>query len=127
MRDQIKPFDAAREYFFPEGCHINELSNSADDSAVSIARARVEAGGVTRWHRLHGIIERYVIVSGSGRAEIGEQAQAVAPGDVVIIPPLCPQRIANTGADDLVFLAICSPRFTPEAYEDIEHEYGGAG
>jgi len=125
MRESIKPFDAAREYFFPEGCHINELSNDADDAAVSIARARVEPGGVTRWHRLSGIVERYVILSGNGRVEIGALApQAVAAGDVVVIPARCPQRIANTGADDLVFLAICSPRFTPDAYEDIEHEFG---
>lgn len=127
MREQIKPFDASREYFFPEGCHINELSNDANDSAVSIARARLETGGITRWHRLHGIVERYVIVSGTGRAEIGGQVQTVGPGDVVIIPSLCPQRIANTGDDDLVFLAICSPRFIVEAYEDIEHEYSGPG
>jgi hypothetical protein len=39
---------------------------------------------------------------------------------VVVIPPSCPQRITNIGEHDLVFLAICSPRFRPEAYEDME-------
>ncbi|MGQ0502036.1 MAG: cupin domain-containing protein, partial [Panacagrimonas sp.] len=46
--------------------------------------------------------------------------QDVAPGDVVRIPPLCRQRITNTGASDLVFLLVCTPRFLPEAYEDID-------
>jgi mannose-6-phosphate isomerase-like protein (cupin superfamily) len=46
--------------------------------------------------------------------------QLVEPGDVVVIPPLCRQRIANVGKTDLVFLAICTPRFRPENYEDLE-------
>jgi hypothetical protein len=29
-------------------------------------------------------------------------------------------RICNTGASDLIFLAICTPRFTPDAYGDVE-------
>lgn len=117
----IKHFDSSREYFFPEGCFINELSNGADDGALSIARARVPAGGVTRWHRLHGVAERYVILEGSGRVELGGQPpRVVGPGDVVIIPPLCPQRIAGIGDGELVFLALCTPRFTPDCYEDID-------
>jgi mannose-6-phosphate isomerase-like protein (cupin superfamily) len=87
---------------------------------VSIARARVETSVTTRWHRLRGIAERYVIIEGLGRVEVGDlPATDVGPGDVVLIPPGCRQRIANIGSTDLVFLAICSPRFVPEAYWDI--------
>jgi mannose-6-phosphate isomerase-like protein (cupin superfamily) len=120
MRGEFKPFRPEQEYFFVEGCHIIELSNTAADPAVSIARARVEPGRTTRWHRLAGTVERYVIVSGSGRVDIGDESRAVGAGDVVIIPALCPQRIANTGADDLIFLAICTPRFHSDNYQDIE-------
>jgi mannose-6-phosphate isomerase-like protein (cupin superfamily) len=121
MRARIKHFDAAAEYFTPELCHINELSNTADDPAASIARARVAPGVTTRWHRLDAITERYVILEGRGRVEIGDlRPQDVGPGDVVLIPPLCRQRITNIGIGDLVFLAICSPRFMPQAYEDLE-------
>jgi mannose-6-phosphate isomerase-like protein (cupin superfamily) len=121
MKAGIRPYDPAREYPTEERCHINELSNDADDAAASIAQARVGPGVTTRWHRLKGIAERYVIVSGRGRVEVGGLApQDVGPGDVVLIPPLVPQRIANTGAEDLVFLAVCTPRFLPGAYEDLE-------
>lgn len=120
MKPRIFPMDHDREYFFDEGCFINELSNSADDAAVSIAQARVAVGNTTRWHCLRDTTERYVILSGSGRVDVGDQVQAVQAGDVVIIPPLCRQRIANTGNTDLVFLAICSPRFQPDCYEDLE-------
>ena len=47
-------------------------------------------------------------------------SQNVNAGDIVLIPPMCRQRITNTGSDDLIFLAICTPRFINEAYEDIE-------
>ena len=102
------------------GCFVTELSNSADDPDVSIARARVEPGVTTRRHRLKGITERYYIVSGKGRVEIDDlPPRIVNPGDVVLIPPMCPQRITNIGKDDLIFLAICSPRYTQDVYEDI--------
>lgn len=123
MKPAIHRFDAAAEYDTPERCFINELCNTPDDPDVSIARARVAPGVTTRWHRLPGTAERYVILEGSGRVEVGELPAAdVGSGDVVLIPPGCRQRIANTGATDLVFLAICSPRFVIEAYEDVEPE-----
>ncbi len=119
----IKPYADTVEFYMDERCHIRELSNTTDDPAVSLARARVAPGVVTRWHRLAGIAERYVILEGEGRVELGMLPPAlVKPGDVVLIPPGCPQRIANTGETDLIFLAVCTPRFRPEAYEDIDTE-----
>lgn len=121
MQEQILRRNAAAEYYTEERCYINELSNTADDAAVSIAEARVAPGVTTRWHRLRGTVERYVIVSGSGRVEVGGlPPQEVSPGDVVLIPPDCRQRISNTGRQDLLFLAICSPRFQHQHYEDAE-------
>ncbi|HWD23237.1 MAG TPA: cupin domain-containing protein [Burkholderiales bacterium] len=120
MKEAVKRASAQKEFFTSEGCFILELSNSPDDPAVSIARARVAPGVTTRWHRVRDTVERYVILEGKGRVEVGEAApQEVGPCDVVLIPPACRQRIANTGERDLVFLAICSPRFRSEAYEEI--------
>jgi mannose-6-phosphate isomerase-like protein (cupin superfamily) len=113
----------ADEFFTDEGCHILETWNRPEDAAVSVARARVAPGVTTRWHRLDGITERYLILSGQGRVELeGLQPRRVGPGDLVYIPPDLGQRIANAGAEDLVFLAICTPRFVPEAYLDIDPE-----
>ena len=110
-----------QEYYFEEGCFITELHNSAEDAAVSVARARVRPGDATRWHRLRGICERYLIIAGSGVVEIGETAaKMVGPGDTVLIPAGIHQRITNSGHDDLIFLAVCTPRFVPEAYEEVE-------
>lgn len=121
MKACIKANAATQEYFFAEGCFITELSNSDDDPEVSIARARLEPGKTTRWHYLRATTERYVVLQGAGLVEVDElPAQHVSGGDVVIIPAQARQRISNTGATDLVFLAICAPRFTQAAYVDVE-------
>ena len=121
MQEQVRRINPDAEFYTPERCFINELSNIEDDPDVSIARARVAPGVTTRWHCLQGTTERYVILTGNGRVEVGTlSVQDVAPGDVVLIPPGCRQRITNSGTEDLIFLAICMPRFRPDAYEDID-------
>jgi mannose-6-phosphate isomerase-like protein (cupin superfamily) len=118
---QVNPFDGSGEYFTDERCFILELSNSSADPAVSVARARVEAGVTTKRHRVTGTAERYVILEGTGRAQIeGMDEQVVGVGDVVIIPPGVVQAISNTGECDLVFLCICTPRFEWDNYESLE-------
>lgn len=109
------------EYWFVEGCHILEWHNRADDPALSVARARVAPGQTTRWHRLQGITERYLILSGRGRVEIEGLAPAdLGAGAVAVIPPGCAQRITCLGEEELVFLAMCTPRFEAQAYVDVE-------
>jgi len=122
MKEMIKTLSLDEEFYTPEQCYITELSNTKNDPDASIARARVEPGVTTRWHRLKNITERYCIISGQGQVEIGQLApQRVSAGNTVLIPPMCRQRISNIGNEDLIFLAICTPRFTDAAYEDIEH------
>ncbi|MCY3769721.1 MAG: cupin domain-containing protein [Gammaproteobacteria bacterium] len=121
MSGTIHRFAEPGEYYFREGCYITELLNGPDRPELSIARVRMEPGMTTRWHRLKGIAERYVILDGEGRVETGDSVpEKVVYGDVVDILPMTRQRIANTGDCDLVFLAICTPRFVPEGYEDLD-------
>ena len=120
MHPRVLPFRPETEFYIAEQCFITELSNGEHDEGLSIARARVTPGVSTHLHALRGTLERYVVLEGRGSVDVGEvQAQEVGPGDVVIIPAGCPQRITNTGAGDLVFLALCSPRFTPDCYEEV--------
>ncbi len=122
MKETIKQLNLGMEYYTPEECYITELSNTPDDPDASIARARVEPGMTTRWHRLTGTVERYVILEGNGLMEVGNlRPQELKAGDVVLIPPLCRQRITNIGHEDLIFLAICTPRFLDDVYENIEN------
>lgn len=119
MQPAVIKYSSTAEYFFREGCFINELSNRTEDEELSIARVRVRPGEGTRWHHLKDRIERYVIMQGVGMVEIGDlPPQQVASGDVVCIPAGYRQRIVNVGDVDLVFLALCTPRFVLECYTD---------
>jgi mannose-6-phosphate isomerase-like protein (cupin superfamily) len=118
---EIRRADEASEYATEERCHILEVSNDSGDPDLSIARARVEPGVTTAWHRLTATAERYLVVSGEGRVEVDDLPPTrVGPGDVVRIPAGVAQRITNTGEQDLVFYALCTPRFDPLNYVSLE-------
>ena len=109
-------------FYTEERCFITELLNDPQCSEVSLARCRVEPGVTTQLHRL-SVAERYVVESGQGMMELdGQPAVAIGAGDSVLIPPGCAQRVKNDAAEDLVFLCICTPRFEPLHYENIETE-----
>lgn len=121
MKEEILTFAPGKEFYTPEGCFIIENSNSPNDPGVSIAQARIEPGVTTRWHLLKGAVERYLILEGKGLVEIGKlPPKEVNPGDVVIIPPECRQRIRNTGDKDLILSCVVSPGFKQENYVDID-------
>lgn len=111
-----------RELYTEERCHLFESWNDSSDPALSVARARVEPGVTTALHSLE-VDERYVILSGRGRVEVeGLAPTDVEGGDVVVIPAGRAQRIHNHGESDLLFLCLCTPRFLPEHYRDLEDE-----
>ncbi|MEM8814851.1 MAG: cupin domain-containing protein [Pseudomonadota bacterium] len=121
MQAQVLRPDPADEYDTEERCFILEMSNSSGDDALSIARARVAPGVTTAWHRVEDTAERYVILEGEGLVELaGLDPARVVAGDVVVIPANLEQRITNTGQSDLLFLALCTPRFRPERYVHLE-------
>ena len=121
MKPFIKKASSAKEFATDERCFISEIANVPEDIEVSIARARVEPGTTTAWHKLNDITERYLIIEGTGRVEIeGLEQTEVSAGDVVCIPPEAAQRITNTGATDLVFYCICSPPFRQDKYRSLE-------
>jgi mannose-6-phosphate isomerase-like protein (cupin superfamily) len=125
MEPAVRHADEHSEFFTDERCHVVEWSNTTNDPEVSIARARVEPGVTTRWHRLVDTVERYVILDGNGVVEIGDlPPQSMTTGDVAVIPAMGRQRITNVGRVDLVFLAICTPRFRQENYQDVEDAIG---
>ncbi|MBT8439287.1 MAG: cupin domain-containing protein [Gammaproteobacteria bacterium] len=113
----IKNNHDTKEYFFQEGCYITEFWNENSDEQVSVAQARLAAGETTKPHALKNTIERYLIVAGEGVVYIGENPpQSVSKDDVVYIPASTSQSIKNTGDTELVFLAICTPRFKEGNY-----------
>ena len=120
MHPKIIKKNSLHEYLTPEQCYIAENYTCPD---VSIARATVKPGVTTILHHLKRIQEIYIITSGQGKIAVGDlEPTDVEVGDVVVIPPQTPQKIANTGKADLVFYCICTPRFTERCYVDDELE-----
>ena len=121
MNAEVKKDRHTIEFETPERCWIKETANDEGDAVVSIARARVTPGVTTAWHKLAQVTERYIIISGRGRVQIGQADPVdVEAGDVVRIPADTPQRIENSGESDLVFYAVCSPRFHESCYIRLE-------
>jgi mannose-6-phosphate isomerase-like protein (cupin superfamily) len=120
MHPAIQRSNDTDEFETAERCSILEVSNDPDDPEVSIARARVAAGITTEWHKLKNTTERYLIISGQGRVEVGALDPAdLRAGDVVRIPADTRQRITNTSDVDLIFYAICTPWFKAECYQAL--------
>jgi mannose-6-phosphate isomerase-like protein (cupin superfamily) len=110
--------DAATEFATTERCHIIEVINQPDHPEVSLAQARVEPGVTTRWHTVEARQICYLL-RGQGRAEVGDDAWDVGPGDAVSIPAGVRQRITNTGVEELVFLCVCAPRLEAAGYREL--------
>jgi len=109
----------SERHWIEEGCFIQEILNHSG-VASSIARAWVPVGMTTIWHTV-AVHECYVIESGCGLVELDHQPGFdVVAGDNVSIAPHTPQRIHNMGDKELVFLCLCTPRFTPENYKPLE-------
>lgn len=119
-RGRIVPAGDKGEVWTDERCWITELHNSEASPEASLALARVEPGVTTQLHLLDGVTERYIVRKGTGLIEVDGATQAIGPGDQFVIPAGTPQRITNTSADDLEFYCLCTPRFFPESYRNLE-------
>ena len=105
------------EYYFKEGCYIEEWHNSVNDPEMSIAKVRVQHGQTTLPHKLLATQERYVMLSGRATVWVGPEERTIEVNDVVVIPAGISQHIRNDGDTDLIFLAICTPRFEERNYQ----------
>lgn len=107
------------EFYFKEGCYIEEWLNHTDHPDMSVAQVRVAPRSFTKLHALNNTFERYVILRGKAVVTVAGKSWAVQDKDVVEIAPGQTQRIANQSDQDLIFLAICTPRFEEENYLEI--------
>jgi mannose-6-phosphate isomerase-like protein (cupin superfamily) len=121
--DPFVPAEAGRaEFWTEERCYITELHNSDASPEASLAVARVEPGVTTQFHRLDGVTERYIVRKGQGMLEVDGARRPLSVGDQYVIPAGAAQRIENTGTGDLEFYCLCTPRFFPASYVNLEHQ-----
>ena len=69
-------------------------------------------------HHHHGNEEHFFIISGNGVLRLGAVNHAVKPGDYIVTPPggaELAHQLVNTGATDLVYLALSTKRLRTPA------------
>ena len=118
--ENLVPRGGQDEFWTDERCFITQLHNSEISPEVSLAIARVEPGVKTQLHRLDGVCERYIVRKGEGMLEVDGRQQKLVAGDQYVIPAGAAQRIENTGPGDLEFYCLCTPRFFPASYVNLE-------
>ena len=61
-----------------------------------------------------------VEIEGKGEVEVDGDLYSISAGDQVAIPAGASQRATSLGENDLRFYCLCTPRFRPESYVNLE-------
>lgn len=118
----MSSLDNVEPYTTKDGSVIRELMHPLvhENSAQSLAEARVAPGNSTFLH-CHNVTEEiYHILEGTGLLTLGEELVEMRAGDSACIAPGTPHNIKNTGKGELRILCCCSPAYSHEDTELLE-------
>lgn len=108
--DSVTPFESEH------GEIVYEFMGKASGGtqAHSLAKIVLPPGKASLKHYHPVAEESYYILSGAARLEMDGETVTLRPGDSVAIRPHQVHQIFNAGPQDLVFLAVCVPAWTPD-------------
>lgn len=86
----------------------DELVGAAYSGLFSAQMTKFGPGGGSSAHH-HDYNHAFYFFSGTGRVQLGGQFWETEPGTFVKVPANVVHSLANTGADDLVFLVVYDP------------------
>lgn len=98
---------------------VGEKSLLALTPRLSVARFTLAPGHSTGTSYNHRSEEVFIVESGRGQVHLLTDVKPVAPGSTVFIPATLAHSIESDPSNDLVFLAISAPAFTPEDYVPV--------
>lgn len=112
----IKNTEATSPFTSAHGEIVREyMGNAAGGTQKhSLAHITLPQGKASLKHYHPVAEESYFILSGTGRVALGEETTPVKAGDAVAIPANVIHQIFNDGEEDLSFLAVCVPAWTPD-------------
>ena len=121
LRTCIKDITA---YKTRDGSEIRELMHPVvqGNKKQSLAEAIVHQGQQTLLHKHHNSEELYYITHGKGLMSLGTEQFDVNIGDTICIPPGTPHCIKNIGSEALHILCTCSPAYSHDDTELLEHQ-----
>jgi len=106
----------------PGGENLQEILGrvAGDVTSHSLAEVHIQPGKKSSKHYHKHSEESYFILSGVASVEINNTNHQFMPGEAVLLEPLDVHQISNQGEQDLVFLAVCVPAWSPDDSFDIE-------
>ena len=86
--------------------HTRTLSNTTGLQRIGVHQVRIEPGCESTTHHFHDTDEEFIyIISGSGKAKIGDREYDISAGDFMGFPQASPAHsMRNTGSEDLIYL-----------------------
>lgn len=96
---------------------------------------KVDPGNSSNLHSHEDMEEIFYVVSGHGRIRVGEEGEAVEPGNCIYLPIGSPHELINTGDETLKVVAAASPPFSLDSFGAVHkgqewlplREYQGVG
>lgn len=117
----VKHLKDCPEFVAGDNSHLREILNPRKkDISIhySLAWAYVKPNEKTLVHELK-VSEVYFILKGKGTMHINNEEKNIGKGDTIYIPPNAAQFIENTGEENLEFLCIVDPVWTPDAEKTL--------
>jgi len=110
----------------PKGERIQEILGlvAGHVKSHSLAEITIPPGNASSPHYHKYSEESYLILSGKAALEVDGQVFSLLPGEAVFIEPLEIHQISNQSDEDLVFIAVCVPAWSPEDSFDAAEEVG---
>ncbi len=112
----IRNIQEINPFVSPHGEMVREQMGLSAGGATqhSMAHITLPAGKASLRHYHPVAEESYFILSGQARFELDGESNVLNPGDAIAIPTNAVHQIFNDSSEDLVFLAICAPPWTPD-------------
>jgi mannose-6-phosphate isomerase-like protein (cupin superfamily) len=90
-----------------------------DVTSHSQAEITIPPGNASSKHFHKLSEESYLILSGEASLEIDDHSFTLSPGEAVLIEPGEIHQISNHTSEELVFIAVCVPAWSPADSFDI--------
>lgn len=101
--------EAPVEEFHRLRTHVLMDAGELGSRNLSVTWVEVPPGAEQRLRSDEEAEQVYVVVRGSGRMAVAGDSQAVAQGDLILVPPATDHEIANDGDGDFALLSVQSP------------------
>lgn len=123
MQHNKTTYQDIHPYITRDGSEIRELMHPSThgNRNQSLAEALIKPGQSTLLHRHHHTEELYFVVSGEGLMTLGDSTVAIKTGDTIHIAPGTSHKVQASASAPLRILCCCSPAYSHEDTELLEH------